>query len=138
MVEINGINEIGTSIANSSYKPSGYSTAKDKQVDNTSSSGKEVADKVQLSTSEGSSYAKAYANQLAKEIENISAKIDDFLKDNKRHLNFNVTLDKGLISVEVIEDATGEVVRKVPPDMLARLITTEDIDEIRGILISFL
>lgn len=138
MVEVNAINAIQNRLAGTSYKssgpskPSGSSGSNGNKIDNTNSSAREIRDKIQLSISKNSSYAETSLEQL----EDISEKINNFLKNNKRHLSFNVELGKGLIAVEVISDETGEVIRKIPPDAWARMANGNRIAEMVEILSS--
>ena len=60
------------------------------------------------------------------------AKLEEMSRVFGRHLRFELKRDPNLVQVSVIDSSTEEVVRKIPPDEVVRMI--EQVDQMIGVL----
>ena len=78
--------------------------------------------------------SKADPEETKKTLEHVTEGINEFLKDTARHLSFNIHEETGHITVQVIREETGDVIREIPPSEL--LDIAAKIQEMVGVLIN--
>lgn len=77
--------------------------------------------------------SKADPKETKKTLEHITEGINGFLKETARHLSFNIHEETGHITVQVISEETGDVIREIPPSELLDIAAR--IQEMVGVLI---
>jgi len=71
--------------------------------------------------------AAAKAQQPSPEqLDSAVSKLNDYLQDVQRNLSFSIDKDTGITVVKVIDSATQEVVRQLPPDETLKLAAALD------------
>lgn len=136
MLEVTAINEI----KNTSYSYVSLETSNDKiNQENIShkkdKKNEEIQDTVKLSIYKDKD--KKHVEVSLNNLEEVAEKINNYIKENKRHLSFNVDSDKGIVSIEVINDETGKIIRKIPPEVWNK-ITRENTYQVVANIVSSL
>jgi len=136
VLEVTAINEI----KNTSYSYVSLETSNDKiNQENIShkkdKKNEEIQDTVKLSIYKDKD--KKHVEVSLNNLEEVAEKINNYIKENKRHLSFNVDSDKGIVSIEVINDETGKIIRKIPPEVWNK-ITRENTYQVVANIVSSL
>lgn len=86
-----------------------------------------------ISTLSGPNTAAPAASPVAKaeqpspeQLDNAVSKLNDYLQDVQRNLSFSIDKETGITVVKVIDSATQEVVRQLPPDETLKLAAAID------------
>lgn len=132
MLEINPVNTIQSNLPDFTHKPYDPPRPRNDKGKLDQTPVKEPRDKVQLSiTGEQHDHRKKISIEMMKKI---TEEINDFITENRRRLSFNIDPNQGVTSVEVINEETGEVVRKIPPYELAGMTYEKGIEKAAEIL----
>jgi len=68
----------------------------------------------------------AKAQPSEEQLDNAVSKLNDYLQDVQRNLSFSIDKETGITVVKVIDSATQEVVRQLPPDETLKLAAAID------------
>jgi len=67
-----------------------------------------------------------FTKPSAEQLDQAVSKLNDYIQDVQRNLSFSIDEETGITVVKVIDSATQEVVRQLPPDETLKLAAAID------------